>query len=685
MKRFQLAVCLLFMAATGTLASAQLDNKGDDFILAFMENDIDLNAQAVELHLTSDIATNVTVQYPVVGPFITNTTVAVNPGSITIVPLPLGAANDWVADTVSNNAVRMFADDEFVAYMINRDVFTSDAALGLPIDTMNTEYIVMDYNSGGFGSQLCVYAAFDNTTVTITPTGALQGHAANVPFNVTLNRGEGYYGLSSAVNITGTTISADNPVGLTNGNYCVNVPAGVCCCDHIFEVAQAVQTWGNQVLVANLPQRTGGTIYRICASQDGTTVNQNGALLANLNAGQYFETAQITGDHVFSADKPIFVCQYMTGDLNAGADDGDPAMGNMIPCEQFQSDYTFSTVGGGQFGNNYLTIFVEDADTGTVLLDGALIGAGAFSAIAGSGFSVAVLALADGTHTTSSNGVHGITVEGYNPFNSYIYPGGALFQFINPVGDANPPICTIVDAGDQKSASGTAEDNRPSEDVNMNGVLDPGEDLNNNGQIDEDTGVFFVVLDPGSNNISLTVSPFVPGDGTVNFQIDLIDDQQPGNGVVRITDGAGNETTCAVDLLGAECFLVLGNGVGGQTFSTGGHEWTTQIESITQHFPVLLDDIPSFPLPAIASGRKASLLQPTVISEFTAQVLMWNPVDFPANPEQYTGGLLVKIWSNGRVTAKRFGSADNMDIAVETFRGVDGKRYYRLPFSINGF
>ncbi len=535
-------------------AHAALDNKGTDFILSFLPQ---LSAPNIELHLTSDVATSVTVEYPVNAPTF-STTVAVAPGTVTIVTLPATASSAWGINSIANNAVHAFASDEFVAYLINRAPATSDAALGLPVDTFNTEYIVATYNARFGGGEFIVYAGFDNTTVTITPNNALTGRPAGVPFDVVLNRGEGYHGRSSsssglAGSLTGTLISADRPVGVVNGNYCTQVPNGTTACDHIFEVAQPVQSWGNSALVSNLPNRPSGSIYRIIASEDGTDVTQDAVSIGTINRGDFIETAALAGNHVFAGSKPIYVVQFMTGQSSPGATLGDPAMGNMIPAEQYLPDYTFSTVGGAQFAQNFLTLIANNADLSTILLDGALVGAGSFTPIAGTSFSAATLPLTDGTHLTSSGGAHGITVEGYNGFDSYIYPGGALFEFINPVGDANAPICSSsLLAGPPPSLQGSAEDSRPTEDTNGNGVLDPGEDLNGNGQIDEDTGVFFVALEPGATNLSLTVTPFTPGDGLISFNASLLDNNLPGSGVVKATDGAGNFCTVDVDLGGVQ-------------------------------------------------------------------------------------------------------------------------------------
>lgn len=535
---------------------AALDNKGTDFIVAFNPNTLGgSQANQVQLHLTGEVVTTVTINYPVNSPTFT-TTATISPGTVTTVNLPLTASQGWSPGngSVQNNAVRVFSNtgDEFVMYMINRRSESSDAALALPIDTFNTEYIVMDYNPRFVGSQFVVVAAFDGTEVTITPATNINGHPAGIPFTIYLDRGEGAFFQSSTTNLTntltGTLISATRPIGMTNGDGCTQIPTGITACDHIFEVAQPVQSWGNFILASNLPNRPGGSIYRILASENNTHVFLDGVEVAILNKGQFHETGILAGNHVFSANEPIYVTQFMTGQSNSGARLGDPAMGNMIPSDQYLTEYTFATVGDNQFAEHFLTIIANNSDLDTILLDGAIIGAAAFSPIAGSNFSVAVLPLVEGTHTTSSNNGHGITVEGYNGFDSYIYPGGALFQFINPAGDPFKPVCNISIAGTPPSVNGNCTDNVPSEDINGNGVLDSGEDNNGNGVIDKDTGIFFVELQAGTTNLDLIVDPFVPGDPQVTFVVNLIDFTQAGSGTIRVTDGAGNNTDIPVNI-----------------------------------------------------------------------------------------------------------------------------------------
>ncbi len=546
-----LMLFLLLLVITNVPSNAQLlDNKGKDFIMGFMPN---FSGNFTELHLSSDVSTNVTVEYPVNSPTFT-TTVAVNPGTITVVEIPVTSAQSWVANTVANNAVHAFASKEFVCYMINRRPFSTDAALALPVDVMNKEYIATTYNAAFGGGEFLVVAAFNNTKVTITPKNAAIGHPAGTAFSVTLDRGEGYLVQSlasagAAGSLMGSIITSDKPVGLTSGNICTQIPYGIVACDHIFEVGQPVQSWGNKVFVNNLPLRDNGSIYRIVASEDNTKITQDGSTIGTIDRGDFIETDFLKDSHVFEGNKPIYVVQFMPGVGNPGTHNtGDPAMGNMIPSEQYLSAYTFATVGAGQFSDNFVSIIAHNDDVGSLKLDGTTIPSGDYSAIPGTDYSAALKSIKEGTHTTSSSKGHGITVEGYNSADSYIYPGGARFQFINPRGDANPPLCQLILAGDKKSADGKTTDNRPTEDTNGNGILDPGEDLNSNGQIDEDTGIFFVVLSDTSVNLVLTVDPFTPGDGMVTFQVTLADPNQVGHGSVVVTDGAGNKCVLPVQL-----------------------------------------------------------------------------------------------------------------------------------------
>ena len=134
------------------------------------------------------------------------------------------------------------------------------------------------------------------------------------------------------------------------------------------------------------------------------------------------------------------------------------------------------------------------------------------------------------------------------------------------------------------------------------------------------------------------------------------------------------------NLPAAECFLVLGSAVGAEAFNAGNHTWTTQLSDVLLSYPVTLDDTPAIPI-----GRgKLRQLQPFPVGTFAAQVLMWNPEVFPANPEQYSSALEVWLWSDGTATVVNHGTSDGLQIGIETYTDA-GTRYLRFPFTIDGF
>ncbi len=163
---------------------------------------------------------------------------------------------------------------------------------------------------------------------------------------------------------------------------------------------------------------------------------------------------------------------------------------------------------------------------------------------------------------------------------------------------------------------------------------------------------------------------------------------------------------------GPECFLVVGGGAGGSPFQYGpvGHSFTTQVDGIESWHPVLMEDIPEFVIgdllaaPVVATRGLSSAstgpapsgvglddgalkahatpgsLAPT---EFTVQVLMWNPQVFPGLPEQSTHGLAVRLFPTGRVVTVPYGeSTGGMTIWAELDVNAAGQRVIRFPFDI---
>jgi hypothetical protein len=541
------------------------DSAGTEFFVAFQPNTAG-GVSNLSLFITSQQDTQGVVEVPGLN---FSQTFSVLANKVTTVNLP-NSAQTLGSNSIKNLGVRVTSQNEVTVYGLNQMKYTTDAFLALPIDILGLEHIAMSYQApaANVPSQVAVVGVYDNTQVTITPSAAAVGRSAGVPFTITLNRLDTFQLTGSgSADLTGSIITASAPVAVMSGVECVNVPTGYPWCDHIVEMMPPIATWGKSFLTVPLATRLKGDVFRILASQDNTTVTINGVLAATLNRGKFLEKV-LTARSQIEAGAPVLVAQYSPGQSFDNVV-SDPFMMLIPPTEQFLNQYTFSTPAAG-FTANFVNIVAPSTAISSLYLDGAPINASLFSSIGSSGFSGAQVPIGLGSHTIVGNAAFGIYVYGFGNYDSYGYPGGMAFQFINPIGDSYSPNVRLIQVSD--TIQGTATDsedanangvldagedlngngliNRRSEDVNGNGVLDPGEDLNGDGFLDRDTGIFKVELGPGSANLQINMLSFIPGALSVNFSITLIDPDMQGTGVLLISDGVGNTIQSPISLSG---------------------------------------------------------------------------------------------------------------------------------------
>jgi hypothetical protein len=541
---WSLALCTA-LTLSAPVGAQTIDNKGTEFLVSFQP--LVLAPHTPELHLTADAPASVRVTYPVNSPTF-DSTVSVVPGAITVVTLPVVAATSWNPDIIQNNAVHVSATAEIVAYAVTSTDGSAASALILPVESLDTRYHAVTYGTSSADSQFTITAAFDGTRVTVTPYTPLVGRNALAPFTITLNRGQAYYNRSrnNSNDTTGSLIQSSKPIAVSSGNQCELVPGGVPFCDHLFEIPPPVQQWGTEVAVANLPGRTAGSIYRVIPSISGSTITMDGVPISAFNGvGFPVETPALTGNHIFRGDRPFLIEQYMTSARAEGpaAILGDPSMGTITPVAQFRRQHHFMTVNATGVTEHFVTIIADNSDVGTLLLDGVPVPAQSFTPVPTSNLSAAVVRITPGTHVTSSTQPHGVTAEGLGNFVSYLHPAAAGTEPVNPLSDTNRPVCTRTNfVGGVRF---TGSDDRPTEDINGNGVLDTGEDLNGNELIDVDSGLFgaFVV---NPINMRFVGTPLVPGSPATSFEVRLTEPSQRGFASVIIADDAGNE--CGFEL-----------------------------------------------------------------------------------------------------------------------------------------
>ena len=347
--------------------------------------------------------------------------------------------------------MRVTAEQEVTVYAVLDAQFSSDAYLGLPVDAVGTDYLVLAYPTGSsFGgreSQFEVVATEDSTTVTITPSIDAAGHLAGVPFDVLLDEGQTYRLAAGSfvgfTGLTGTEVVADKPVSLLSGHPTAFVPVQTGFGDHIVEQLPSTDTWGRQFVTVPLATRIGGDTFRLLASVDNTTLQINGATVATLNRGEVHEQI-IEGAAEVTADQPILVAQFSNGSTFDGVS-ADPMMMLITPHEQFRSEYTISTPNTG-FTAHFVNLVVASDDVATIILDGTPIAAALFSPIGTSGFSSAQVAITSGQHRLVSSAPFGTFVYGFGDFDSYGYPGGTSLAPIALATtiDATPNVATAL-------------------------------------------------------------------------------------------------------------------------------------------------------------------------------------------------------------------------------------------------
>ncbi len=398
---------------------------------------------------------------------------SVTPGVATVIQLP-GPVEDDVSDQIAQDAVHVTAGSAVSVYGLNTYTATTDGFTGLPTNILGTNYLVEGYGAGG-GSQFAIVGTQAGTTVTITPSESINSYTAGTPYQITLNQGDVYQlidetGFGSGGDLSGTSITSSAPVAVFAGNDCADVPVSDFACNTLAEEMTPTDTWGTGFYTEPLATRSGDT-FRFMASEENTTVDVDGAPVATLNTGQFFETI-LTAASVITANNPIQVMQYSNGEGYDGAN-ADPFDITIPPYAQYENSYTISTEPSGadpSITNNYINVVAPTSEIGAINLDGSLVPSSDFTQIGTSDYSGAQLSVGFGSHTLSAPLPFGITVYGYGGYDGYGYPGGFTLSpiaVVNSISLSASPSTQVV--GDQACATATVEDQNgnPVDGVNV--------------------------------------------------------------------------------------------------------------------------------------------------------------------------------------------------------------------------
>lgn len=308
-------------------------------------------------------------------------TASVKANSTTRIRLDYRMVEPTGSERIQEMGIYLVADRKVNVYALNHDNNSSDVAVIYPVESLGTEYLTMCYKphldttrpEHGRNSEFVIVASQENTKVTITPTQTTDGsHAANVPFTITLGKGELYQVQAVRDDLTGSHIVSDKPVAVYAGSLSTTIPfEATGGWDHMYEQMPPVNTWGREYYTVPLLTRS-KDYFRIMASQDSTRVTI-GTGSVYLNRGRFYEFTLNTPARIF-ADKQILVSQYSQSRNNDNVTNGDGFMIILSPVSQAKKDVTFEAYTSTIIKVYFVNIVVPSSEAGKIELDGNLIG-----------------------------------------------------------------------------------------------------------------------------------------------------------------------------------------------------------------------------------------------------------------------------------------------------------------------
>ena len=99
-----------------------------------------------------------------------------------------------------------------------------------------------------------------------------------------------------------------------------------------------------------------------------------------------------------------------------------------VPVEQYLDTYVVLVPSAWNY--DYLVLAKKAGDT--VSVDGNLVAAANFVQVGSTQWEVARISVTDGVHKLTGTAPFGVTILGYDSYDSYAYPGGLNQKIINP-------------------------------------------------------------------------------------------------------------------------------------------------------------------------------------------------------------------------------------------------------------
>ncbi|HZK76627.1 MAG TPA: hypothetical protein VFD13_06940, partial [Candidatus Kapabacteria bacterium] len=548
--------------APDAIAQGGVTSSGTDFWLGFMPNGAGAGNSSVyeDLFIASGTDNMVTISGPV------NFTFTMTAGQVHDIPLTdLMNSTDEVpqADALhvtSTNPITVYGYSSWANLQGIGD--SPDGYLGLPLPAYGTEYYTVNFPDnfvfGNMPGEFLIISPYDNNVVTITPAAVTKaGKPANMPFAVTLQKGETYLvqspGTSPGANdLTGSLIKSTKPVAVITGHQITSVPTEQSgSADNLLEMIPSVDKWGTQYFDVPMAGKViAGDYLRVLSAENGNEIIYTGNASGQhgpvpLDSGQYFDITLQTEPMVLTSTnhKRFIVAQYS---YSQGYD-GDPGYSDpflilFMPQEQFEKEMIFRTPSPlkGAF-TNYVTFISLEDSISKITINGLPIGSypsGGSAIFLGTtpqmGARRIIIAAQPQNYLAKGPVPFGAYQYGFSDHEGYGWPTG-MAQSILSTGDTLPPLAFIVDSmcgsyhlvfwDSRSKANGNSFNDTHIASVSM---------ITASGDLRWPTPSYNYTFTPDSS--------FIPGDNIMRAALTVNNPAQNAFAAIDAVDLAGNDT-----------------------------------------------------------------------------------------------------------------------------------------------
>lgn len=322
-------------------------------------------------------------------------------------------------DAVLNKGLLIRSDNDITAYYevvssycnCNPEIFALKGR-----NALGNEFYISSQNSYDIDTirhppattSFDIVATLDNTTVTITPSQPIVGHAAGIPFSIVLNKGQTYSATGvwrdKGHHLDGSYVVSDKPIAVTLKDDLVFGDGA--CADLIGDQTVPVSVIGNEYIVAKGFLTPRDRVF-VMAVEDNTSIFLDGSSTASvlLNKGRTWEFDLSNSSTYIRSDKRFYV-YHVTG---LGCELGSA----IIPKLNCTGSTSVNIVrsSNNTFG---VMLITQAGNQGNFTVNGSpgIINAASFSAVPGTG----------GTYVAAT-----IDLSGY-------LPAGSVLQFLNSTG-----------------------------------------------------------------------------------------------------------------------------------------------------------------------------------------------------------------------------------------------------------